>query len=449
MVSKTGAMDAPGPSRPMQRVRALLFYSAMPGLSALNAGIGLLLPLLLEPVAFGQYALVVTLFQYFLVFDFGLSQLTDRQVPKMIAGPDPASAMPPFRQSVLWTRLYIAVLVLVLGGIGAVLLASRAPGFPAVAAWLSLAAGIMFMIVLGPASFYRAASERGAFGRINMAVMLILAVTRPVGLLLGGINGCFALLALAYAALAVQVQAGMRLVWADRPGATVSLALMRQGLPLFLTSFVWAFYMTANRWVVSGLADSADTGHFAFGSNVVTLVIGAVGSLSQFYYPRIVTRCAAEGPFAVSATLRRDFMLLALAMAVPTALGILIGPTLVSLLYPKFQSSIPVMLWFLLAVPSLVVASWLMPLALSTGAHPWRESLVYPVALTILLVVTRVGFDAAGITGAAIGLVASAIPLLLLQLWSLHRAALFRGRDALAVLAVTTAVTIAASLLLI
>ena len=433
----------------LRRLSNLLFYAAMPALSLLNAGVGLLLPMLLEPVAFGQYALVVTLFQYALVFDFGLSQLTDRHVPKMLTGPVQSAALLAFRQGVLWTRLYIAAFLLIGGGMAAVLLQAHAPGFPSGPAWLSLAAGVYFMVVLGPASFYRASSDRLAFGRINILVMLILALARPAGLILGGITGCFALLGLAYAALAAQVQAGMPLLWAARPGLVASARLVRQGLPLFLTSFVWAFYMTANRWVVSSLASGVDTGHFAFGSNVVTLVIGAVGALSQYYYPAMVTRCAAEGPFAVSSALRRDFMLLALAMAVPTVMGILVGPTLVGWLYPKFLSSIPVMKWFLLAVPSLVVASWLMPLGLSVGGSPWRESLVYPVALVILLAVTRLGFGVSGITGAALGLVASAMPLLVLQLWTLHRASLLRRADASAIFAMTAAVTAAASLLLL
>jgi len=430
----------------------MLFYATMPALSALNAGVGLLLPMLLAPVAFGHYALVVTLFQYGLVFDFGLSQLTDRLVPKMLAAGD-ASALRRFRQGVLWTRLYIAVFLLVGGAVAAVAMHYRTSGFPAGAAWLSLAAGVGFMVVLGPGSFYRAASERAAFGRINIAAMLILAIARPVGLVLGGITGVFAMLGVAYAVLAGWVQAGMPVVWSARPAPRAAFALIRQGLPLFLTSFVWAFYLTANRWVVSGLvagspAGDLELGHFAFGSNVVTLIIGAVGALAQFYYPRIVTRCASGGAYAVSSVIRRDFCLLGLTMGMITLVGMVAGPPLIGVLYPKFLASVPVVLLLMLAVPSLVVAAWLMPLSLSTAERPWREGLVvYPTALLIQLAVTRAGYELNGITGAALGLVASALPLLMLQLWVLHRACLLRWRDAASILAVCAAVTMVSSLL--
>ncbi len=436
-----------------RRLIPLAFYAAMPVLSVVNAGVGLLLPLLLEPVEFGRYAVVVTLFQYGLIFDLGLSQLTDRRAPLLLAE-DRAEALTRFRGHVLWTRLYLAA-VLIAAGAAAFLAMQGGAGrggtdFPAGAGFLSLAAGVFFMLVLGPGSFLRATSDRLAFGRVNITVMLILAVARPVGTLLGGIVGCFALLGAAYAALAVWVHSAMPLPRAGRPTMADTRGLLLQSFPLFLTSFIWAFYMTANRWVVSGLATDLEVGHFAFGSNVVTLIVGAVGGLAQFYYPRIVTRCAVEGPFAVSARIRRDFCVLALAMGVPAAAGILVGPALIAVFYPKFAASAAVVQVLLLAMPSLVVASWLMPVALSTANRPWVEGLVvYPAALAVLLAVTRLGFGLDGIRGAAYGLVASAVPLLMLQLWTLRLARLLTWRDAGAILATTAATTVAAAVPLV
>ncbi len=434
-----------------RRLGPLVFYAAMPALSAVNAGVGLLLPLLLEPVEFGRYAVVVTLFQYGLIFDLGLSQLTDRRAP-LLLGSGQHEALVRFRNHVLWTRLYLAAVLLAAGAAAFLAVQGWAVqggrDFPAGAGFLSLAAGVFFMLVLGPASFLRATSDRRGFGRINIAVMLILAVARPVGVLLGGIVGCFALLGAAYAVLAVRVQAAMPVSRAGRPALLDAAKLLLQGFPLFLTSFIWAFYMTANRWVVSGLANDLDVGHFAFGSNVVTLTVGAIGGLAQFYYPRIVTQCAAEGPFAVSARIRRDFCIMAVAMGLPTVVGILAGPALIAAFYPKFMASAAVVQILLLAVPSLVVASWLMPVALSTANRPWVEGLVvYPVALAVLLAVTRMGFGLDGIRGAAFGLVASAAPLLVLQLWTLRLARLLTWGDAAAILATTAAVTAVAAAL--
>lgn len=416
--------------------RALFFYGAIPALNALNAAVGLLLPLLLDPVEFGRYAIVVTLFQYGLIFDIGLSQLTDRRVPVLIAR-DRRRELDDFTQAVLWTRLYVAAATL-LGG-GAALAAMEARGalpFTLGAGLLSLAAGLCFMLALGPASFHRAASNRRVFGRISITSGLVLALARPAGVLAGGITGCFALLALGYGGLALAVQARMRPLRAARPGARQAGRLLLQGLPLFLASFVWAFYMTANRWVVSLLAPEEELGHFAFGCNVVTLLVGAVGALSQFYYPGVVARAAAGGDFSVSRRVGREFAAMAAALAAPCAAGILLGPVLVGLLYPKFADSVPAMRLLLVSVPGLCVAAWLMPIALSTAARPWAEGLfVYPVGLAVLLAVTWAGYGRGGITGAAYGAAVSAVPLLALQLGALRAARVLLWRDAAAIFA--------------
>ena len=415
----------------------------MPGLSLVNAGVGLLLPMLLTPQQFGRYAIIVTLFQYGLIFDLGMSQLTDRRVPLLLSA-SRAAERRVLVDSILWIRLLIAATVL-LGGAAIIgLLSTMGDLFlPPIATLLSLTAGIFFMVTLGPASVYRAASNRRMFGNINIALMLVLAIARPAGLLGGGVTGCFVALAGGYAALAFYVQRGMRPSLQNRPTIRGALALVGAGLPLFLSSFSWAFYMTANRWVVSTLADATEMGQFAFGSNVVTLIVGAVGSLGQFYYPRIVAQCGEGDRSLVSPRLGRDICALAAGVTVMTTAGILIGPPLIAVFYPHFVASIPAVLLLLLATPALTVASWLMPIALSTTGRPWVEALVvYPGALLILLVATWLGYGAAGVSGAALGLAVSAAPLLGLQLLTLRSAGLLAWRECAMIFTVSATATI-------
>ena len=105
--------NAPRPSAPA-RLRAAALYALMPGLSAANAAVGLLLPALLGPTEFGRYAIAVTLFQYALIADLGVSQLIDRRVPPRLAASDHAG-FARFTNAMLWLRLYIAA-VLAIGG---------------------------------------------------------------------------------------------------------------------------------------------------------------------------------------------------------------------------------------------------------------------------------------------------------------------------------------------
>ena len=427
----------------------MLFYGAMPGLSAVNALVGLMLPLLLGPARFGRYAIVVTLFQYGLVFDFGLSQLIDRRVPVLIADPDPGE-LERFVAPVLWLRLYVAGATLVLGcAVMAWLDGSGRLPFGYWSGVLSLCAGLCFMVTLGPGSVYRASSRRRIFGQLNIVGMVILAVARPIGVLVGGVLGCFAALAACQVVMATVVQAGMPLLPARRPGLAVAWSLLRQGVPLFLTSFVWAFYMTANRWVVSMMAPDLTLGQFAFGANIVSLIVGALGAMSQFYYPRVVTQFAAGAPLAASRAVRRDFLLLLAGTALTTAFGLGAGPLLITLLYPKFAAAAFGVQVMLLAMPGLVLAAWLMPLALSTAKRPWLEGLlIYPSALVVLTAATHFGYRSDGIDGAAYGLVISAMPLLLLQLGALRLTRLLSTPDAAAIFTATMAATAALWLML-
>ncbi len=410
----------------------------MPGLSLLNALVGLLLPALLGPVGFGQYALMVTLFQYGLVFDFGLSQLVDRVVPPQLGRAD-HTLLDRFIAQVLWLRLYIAATLLVGGTL---LLTALALGgllaFDLLPAVLALAGGVCFMIALGPGSIYRARSHRRMFGLISIAVNLVLAIGRPLGVLAGGLVGCFLALTLGYLAIGVWVHAGLRPRRAERPSFAVCRSLLARGIPLFLTASVWAFYMTANRWVVSGLASSEALGQFAFAANAVYLIVGAVAGLAQFYYPGLTARAALAPTGALSLQVTRDFSRLAAGMAVLSALGILLAPPLIGLCYPSFGPSAPALQVLLIAVPSLVVSSWLMPVSLNLAQRPWLDGVViYPFALLVLIGLTHLGYARAGLEGAGAGLVVSAQVLLVLQLANLRQTRLLSARHALVLVGCT------------
>ncbi len=440
-------MNLIGAARARARSRSLLLFAAMPALSGLNAVVGLVLPALLGPADFGQYSIAVTLFQYGLIFDFGVSQLIDRRVPILASTNSPDLAG--FVAETLWLRIYIAGAVMLCGA--ALLLALSVKGllpFSAPAGLLSLAAGLSFMLGLGPMAIYRATSQRREFARASAACGVVLAVARPVGMLLAGIVGCFAGLLACYAALAAVLQAKMPIAYADRPSPRRAALLLLQGLPLFATSFVWAFYMTANRWVVSFLAPPVELGHFAFAANIVYLIIGTVAALSQFYYPAIVGRAGTGGSFCMSRVVARDLCILAVVTALPTAIGIVAGPRMIELAYRTFVGSESAVRIILIATPSLIVSSWLMPLSLATSARPWIEGAVtYPVALAVLIAATWAGFRMDGIAGAAWGLSISAPVLLALQLANLRFTRLLTGTDALRIFVVSVVATAGLALL--
>jgi O-antigen/teichoic acid export membrane protein len=425
-----------------RRAGRALLYGLTPALSGLNALVGLMLPALLGPVAFGQYALAVTLFQYGLIFDFGVAQLIDRRVPVLLAA-GRRHDLAAFVNAMLWLRLYIAGMSMLAGGLALAGLATwdRLP-FGLASGVLSLGAGLAFMVALGPVGVHRASSDREGFAVSNGALMAILAVARPVGVVLDGVAGCFAALAACYAAAAGVMQWHMPPRAADRLRLAAVPAILAQSAPLFVTSLIWAFYMTANRWVVSLDAPQMELGYFAFGSNVVYLIVGSIGVLAPFYYPAMTSALAIGVDFCVSRRLLRDMTGLVALIGAATLAGILVGPYFVELLYPKFAGSAAVMRLLLVAVPALGLATWLMPLALSVARRPWVQGLlVYLLALAVLMAVTHAGYARGGITGAAFGLSASAIPLVGLQLAALRAGHVVTGRHAALLFATVSACT--------
>ncbi|MDT7953586.1 MAG: hypothetical protein RQ966_18965 [Acetobacteraceae bacterium] len=420
--------------------RPAVFGSLVPLVTALNALVGLVLPMLMAPSQFGEYALVVTLFQYGLIFDLGASQLIDRWIPAHL-GTNQPDAAERVGQRLLWLRLYIAATAYAVTALVLVALAARQElPFSLGTGLLSALAGILYMAALGPACLYRAHSARRNYAISIAALSFGLVAARLGGMLAGGTLGCFAALALWYLVFAGVVHLRMPPRLAERPSLAEAASLAARGLPLFATSFVWAFYVTANRWFASRLIAPGAFGQFAFGANIFALIVGTAAGFSAFYYPRITARLAGSAPFALSRRLTADCSKLVTGVTAVMVPGILLAGTLIGLVYPAYVHGVATARILLVAAPPVVLASWLMPISLSSGRRPWVDGIiVYPVATALLGAATYGLFQVLGVAGAAWASSASGVPLIAMQLALLHHAGIFRSRHAAALLAVTVA----------
>ena len=441
------------PPRPRLPVPALLsrpavFGGLMPVVTVLNALVGMALPKLMTPYQFGTYALAVTLFQYGLIFDLGASQLADRMIPARL-GRGLAKAAEQAGQQLLWLRLAvgavtIAACVPVLFTLSALGALPFAPGL----GLLSAAAGIAYMAAMGPACVYRANSARRNYALSIIALSLGLVIARPAGLILGGMAGCFAALAAWYAGLALLFHARLPPRPQARPTIQRGIALLASGLPYFATSFIWAFYVTGNRWFASGLIPRGAFGTFAFAANIFSLLVGAGSGFSAFYYPRLSEGIARGGAFAVSQRLRSDCIKLMAGLCAAMAAGIVLANPLVGVIYPHYQPGVPAVQIMLVAVPPMILASWLMPISLSNGQRPWIDgTVVFPIATLILAVAEQLLFSRYASMGAAAASTVSAVPLVAMQLGVLCHARILRPSHAAALFAITLLATTALAML--
>ncbi len=416
----------------------------IPVVTLLNAVVGMLLPRMMTPPDFGEYALVVTLFNYGLITDLGMSQLIDRQIPAYL-GSGRADLARAFGDKMLWLRLAIGVTIFAATTLALTAIdVTRGLPFSLLAGVLAAMAGLANMVAQGPTCIYRARSDRRNYAIFISILLSGLIFARLGGLIAGGLVGCFAAMAAWYLAWAVVTHRRMPLNTTRILAAREALSLISVGVPYFATSFVWAFYVTGNRWFASFLIEPAEFGQFAFSANIFSLLVGSAGGFSAFYYPKIVERIARSGDHAVSRVLLWDLTRLITGTAVLMTCGIVLSGFLIRMIYPMYLPGVQTARVILVAVPPMVLASWLMPISLSSSKRPFLDGLIsYPMATAILGLAIFILYRSAGDQGVAWASTASAVPLVAIQLVTMRQAKILHGRDALLLFLATAGVSVA------
>ena len=362
------------------------FGALVPVLTLIGAGTTLLAPMLLDPVAFGAFALLSTLFQYTAAADLGLSQLADRCAAQRT---DNAAA-------ILQARWRMALLVAGVGAPAAAGLAWWSGSLPAVATGLAIVAGAGFMAANGPVCLHRAAARVGHFTLTALILHFGMTLPRLAGLGLGGVTGCFAALALWYGAAALLLARPPQ-----GPTAKVS-SLLAQSLPLFAFYGAWLLFVSASRWVSWAVSRSdAEFGLFAFGAGFLMVGVGVVANVSQVRYPRIVAQMAIERRVGAR-LLADDLTRLALATALCVAVATPSAGWLISHLFPRYEAATASALALAASATPLAMVAWSLPVSISLSARPWRDALaVFALPMLLLGPAMWLGERSYGLSGQA------------------------------------------------
>lgn len=362
--------------------------------SLLSMATTLIVPRLLDPVAFGGFALLVTMFQYAARADLGLSQLADRDLAGGGAS-DPAAAaargVELLRAS--WALgLAAAALLVPLAVAGAVLSGRFAPGDAA----LAVIAGVLGMVAHAPTTIYRAASQHWDFALLALLQHAGLTAPRLAGLLIGGVTGCFAALTL-WSGLLALAFAQPRHAFAWRPAAVLPMVLA--ALPMFVFNSLWLLALTANRWISAFLSAPDQLGLFAFGANLAMIGLANIGAVAQVRYPTLLG-AMARSPEGRSDLLEREIRRAGLALAAVALGAVVLTAPMIALLFPGYEGAAGATVWLALACVPLGSVAWIVPMATVLTDAPLRDGLrVFGPALAVLAGAMTAGDALAGIAG--------------------------------------------------
>jgi O-antigen/teichoic acid export membrane protein len=391
-----------------------------------GAGTTVAAPILLDPGAFAQFALLMSILQYVADFDLGLSRLMDRTFSSQ--NPNQADTL----RSFMLARLCVAACVSAV-----VLIASLNSGPLTAVAGIT---GVAVMLSFGPVAFYRATSNTYALTLTSLLLQAGLSFPRFAGLWTGGVSGCLVAMGAWYLMAAIVTNApffGILRQRRPRPNGMQPVpGLLKASLPLCAFSSLWLLYLLSSRWFSWLMSNPTDAGLFAFGANTLSVGIGIIVVVAPAYYPR---HLASNNRAPLSRELTR---LLAVLI-----IGVLVGELYcrfgLGLLFPQFRSAASSTAIMLVSGVPLGICAWLIPLVIARSRRPWSEGIVmFGVSLIGLFVLMHIGARA-GIVGEAWACLPSVILLLSMLLYLTAQAQLLARKQAMDVwLGMVTAVAV-------
>jgi beta-glucanase (GH16 family)/O-antigen/teichoic acid export membrane protein len=386
-----------------------------PTLSVLGAGTTLLAPKLLDPTAFGAFALLTVLFQLIGATDFGLSQLADKEIG--------ASSCEHTRADrILCARWVIFGIVMAVTFPASALVPLIGIPLSPLDLALALTGGAAFMVANGPVTQHRAAHRLWEFTASALILQLGMTMPRLAGLLLGGVTGCFGTLAAWFGALAL-LHARPR----SLPRVRL-LALFRHSLPLFVFYGLWLLYQSANRWISAALSSAYDFGLFAFGATLCFVALGLLGAIAQIRYPRLLLNISEVGRFGASAAMEREGILTGSLLVASVGIGILVIDPVIHLVFPLYVAAIEATVALAISCVPLGFIAWTLPILISRSASPWTMGIkLFGPALLALTVAMVLGDRWAGIAGQGWGCVAASLALVLAYVALLHKVGVVSG----------------------
>lgn len=394
-------------------------------LTILGSGVMLMAPRLLDPAAFGTFALLTSLFIYAGRADFGLSQLADKEIP----GQHHAQALETGLDilNALWL-VGFGLLVIILP-----LIALLGGNFlPRLDTALAITGGIMAMVANGPVTLARASTRLWDFTVIALVLQFGMTIPRLVGLLSGGITGTFAALAAYYVLCALLFA---RPSFRHRRPLPL-LGMARLALPLFAFNALWIFYLGANRWISALLSSPHDLGLFSLAASLAMIGLGLMSTIAQTRYPKLLIQIRNDAA-SCSLAIEKELLFVTATMAGVAVVAVFAAKPTLEFLFIGYEEGVASTIALATACIPLGAMTWIVPMLIVRSQRPIADALLVAVAgLVALGIAMSCGDAIAGLTGQAWGNVLACLVMLTFMIRLMNRLGMVAHRSALRILSI-------------
>jgi O-antigen/teichoic acid export membrane protein len=287
--------------------------------------------------------------------------------------------------ALLGTRAALGITITLLGFVVIGIVAILYPTFDWFDPLVAFLGGVAAMVAVGPVTVFRAQSRIFEFTALAFLLQAGMTAPRLMGLWVQGVSGCYGALLIWYGGVLAILSVG-RLLNPPRLG---DHRLMIRGVPLFVYATAFPCFLFMGRWIAAMVMNAANAGLFSFGANIIQIAVGTAATIGQVVYPTILASRRDKGIVEGSRRARKVFTSLSIVLFALIGTSIVAVPVGVAILFPKFASAVPCVLFMLPSILPLTIVSWLLPVGLSLTRRPIRDaSLAFgPAVITLLLLI--------------------------------------------------------------
>jgi O-antigen/teichoic acid export membrane protein len=377
---------------------------------------GILIPLILGPISFGFWRVLLVIYQYGLFLHLGTFAYLNREMPGLEATGELQEAQR-VRRACFWGTMSVALVAAIL--IGAASLLWEAPEVPWASWGLVLCGFALFtqQIVVFQQVVLRA---RAQFGRLALVSSLMALLS--LGLIIGlgtSFDAAGMMLALGLSSLVASL---VMLRWVRIPRPVFNWptfgGFILKGAPLSALPILFVALTTTGQLVSVWLFGLEATGHYGIGASFGSIIYAVPNAISLVLYPHFLSSIAkTQDPGEVGRLMRHGLGVSAVTSPAAACCGIVLLDPLYRFAFPDYLPGLTTG-YVLLATMGILAHIQLVQSAILAIRRHWTLIVIQSSALAVgVLLSILLGSSMGAIEGVAIAFLIAGVGATITATW--------------------------------